>query len=187
MGMKCEGSTGLRPPHTRDDAAASVGTVAEPGVQSIESAAQAAATKAAHSRHGRRTGSAATSRVTGFAAALLLLVCALAAPGVQAESDLMLADGRRVTVIDLVEVEPEAGERTLILEYRTELDLGDRAALAAEIDAVWQSLRATVEAAGVSSAAIKAMAPPTGFLRKRSRALQTTVFRRGADGEWLRR
>ncbi|HUD41254.1 MAG TPA: hypothetical protein VMR06_04575 [Dokdonella sp.] len=118
---------------------------------------------------------------------MLLFAWALAAPGLHAESDLTLADGRRIAVIDLVEVEPEAGERTLILEYRTELELADRPALEAEIEAVWQALRATVEAAGVSRAAIKAMAPPTGFLRKRSRASETYVYRRAADGEWLRR
>lgn len=186
MGMKHEGSAGVRRPHGPDDAAAFVGTVAEPGVQSSESAVQAAVTKACYAQRGRRPRSAAASRMARFAATLLA-AWALAAPSVQAESDLTLADGRRVTVIDLVEVEPEAGERTLILEYRTELDLADRPALEAEIEAVWQSLRATVEAAGVSSAAIKAMAPPTGFLRKRSRASRTFVYRRGPDGAWLRR
>jgi hypothetical protein len=117
----------------------------------------------------------------------ILLALSVAAPCLHAESVQTLADGRRVTVIDVIEVAPEAGERTLILEYRTELDLGDRAALDAEVDAVWQSFRATVEAAGVSTAAIKAMAPPTGFLRKRSRAWETYVYWKSAAGEWSRR
>ncbi len=185
MGMRCDGSIGLRRRQAADDAVASAGADAV-GAQPSVSASYAAVTKARRSHPGDRPGSAAAWRAAGFAAALLL-AWALATPGVQAESDLTLADGRRITVIDLVEVEPEAGERTLILEYRSELDLADRAALEAEVDAVWQSLRATVEAAGVSSAAIKAMAPPSGFLRKRSRASETTVYRRGPDGEWLRR
>lgn len=186
MGMKRGRSIDLHRPQAREEAVAPVGTDAMPGMPSSPSRSHAAVTKTGRSRRGARSGSPATSPIARSAAALLL-AWALAAPRVQAESDLMLADGRRVTVIDLVEVEPEAGARTLILEYRTELDLGDRPALEAEIEAVWQSLRATVETAGVSSAAIKAMAPPTGFLRKRSRASETFVYRRGPDGEWLRR
>jgi|GEM_PF-4704741 len=186
MGMKRGRSIDLHRPQAREEAAAPVGTDAMPGMRSSRSRSHAAVTKTGRSRRGARSGSSATSPIARFAAALLL-AWALAAPRVQAESDLMLADGRRVTVIDLVEVEPEAGARTLILEYQTELDFGDRPALEAEIEAVWQSLRATVETAGVSSAAIKAMTPPTGFLRKRSRASETFVYRRGPDGEWLRR
>lgn len=186
MGMKHDRPVGLRRRDARDDAGASVGTGAAPGVRTVEPVSHATGTRTGYLHRGSRPESTAASSPAGFAA-VLLLAWALAAPGVQAESDLTLADGRRITVIDLVEVEPEAGARTLILEYRTELDLGDRPALEAEIDAVWQALRATVEAAGVSSAAIKAMAPPTGFLRKRSRASQTTVYWRGPDGQWLRR
>lgn len=122
----------------------------------------------------------------GFALGTALTL-ALAGSGLHAETVETLADGRRITVIQVIEVEPEAGERTLILEYRTALDLADRVALQAEVDAVWQSFRDTVEAAGVTTAAIKAMAPPTGFLRKRSRAQETFVYWRRDGGAWLRR
>lgn len=115
---------------------------------------------------------------------MLFLALAGAAHGAEVET---LPDGRRITLLQVVEVEPEAGARTLVLEYQTELPLTDAAALAAEVDAVWAYFRPTVEAAGVDTAAIKAMAPPTGFIRKRSKASETFVYWRSGNGPWARR
>lgn len=120
-------------------------------------------------------------RIVGL---MLLLVLAATVRGAEVQT---LPDGRRITLLQVVEVEPETGARTLVLEYQTELPLTDTAALAAEVDAVWAYFRPTVEAAGVDTAAIKAMAPPTGFIRKRSKASQTFVYWRSGNGPWARR
>ena len=77
------------------------------------------------------------------------------------------------------------GEETLLLRYRTDLDLSDTRALEREVADVWEYLRPRVEALGLRVAVIQAAHWELPSWQRRGAAAQYVV-ERAAGGSWAR-
>lgn len=64
----------------------------------------------------------------------------------------------------MLRVASNPSERILLLNYQTYINLNDVPALHKEALSVWEKFRPEVEHWGYTEAALKANAPPTGFL-----------------------
>ena len=99
-----------------------------------------------------------------------LVGCARPANAGRSNNDtaLQLGNGREVKVLGLMmlRVANNPSERILLLNYQTNINLNDNdvPALHKEALMVWDKFRPEVERSGYTEAALKANAPPTGFL-----------------------
>ena len=91
---------------------------------------------------------------------LRLLVGSLAAlgcgPAVPEYTLVHTASGRAIALEETSEVRLADGRPAVLLSYRSDVDLEDRAALQIEVDAVWEHFRPAVEAAGRDRAVVRA-------------------------------
>lgn len=88
-------------------------------------------------------------------------------------------------VIQIIDMQLATGEHMYILEYRTSRSIEDVAGMALEAESLWPRLRPMSEAAGHSSAGIRAVTPATGLFFKQTKAY-TFIWKMTASGAWHR-
>jgi len=88
-------------------------------------------------------------------------------------------------IIQIIDMKLATGEHLYILEYRTLRSIEDVASLAREAESLWPTLRPKSEAAGHSSAGIRAVEQPTGELIQQAQAY-TFIWQKGSSGDWQR-
>lgn len=116
--------------------------------------------------------------------ALVLLVLATACAS-QTAPPLELSPGHRVHLLGLNRLRAPDGTRIVLLHYRTERSLADRAAVEQEAEAVWAAFRERAEHADASQVVLRAHVVRRKWLRKVDSSL-AFVFVRQPDGSWQR-
>ncbi len=121
---------------------------------------------------------------------LRLLVGSLAAlgcgPAVPEYTLVHTASGRAIALEETSEVRLTDGRPALLLSYRSDVDLEDRAALQIEVDAVWENFRPAVEAAGRQRAVLRARRLDKPGWQRRIQVVQFVV-ERAPGGSWRAR
>jgi hypothetical protein len=97
-----------------------------------------------------------------------------------------LPSGREIKVLGVTKMFFSQDDPALMLKYQTDLDLDDGAALAAEVEEVWQVFRKDAEAAQVNGAIILVSDAPKGFIVTTNNN-HGFVFERSPDGAWRRK
>lgn len=110
-------------------------------------------------------------------------VIAACATGQPSYSEVRLPSGNLIKVLGTVRVLFRADDPALMLKYRTECSLEDKAALQREVDEIWTAFRNDIERAGVKNAIISANEPRQGFIITTTRSFNF-VYKRSADGTW---
>lgn len=96
-----------------------------------------------------------------------------------------LPTGKSIKVIKVSKILFTEGSPALMLNYQTDLPIGDVSALTKEADEIWLSFQDNVEDAGFSIGAISASAPQKGLIIKTSKS-HNFVYKKGSNGEWSR-
>ncbi len=121
---------------------------------------------------------------------LRVLVATLAAigcgPAVPEYTRVQTASGRVIALEETSEVHLADGRPALLLSYRSDVDLEDRAALQNEVDAVWEHFRPAVEAAGRDRAVVRARRLDKPGWERRIQVVQFVV-ERSPGGSWRAR
>ncbi len=121
---------------------------------------------------------------------LRVLVGSLAAigcgPAVPEYTLVHTASGRAIALEETSEVRLSDGRPALLLSYRSDVDLEDRAALQIEVDAVWEHFRPAVEATGRDRAVVRARRLDKPGWERRIQVVQFIV-ERAPGGGWRAR
>lgn len=96
-----------------------------------------------------------------------------------------LPSGKQVKVLGFGPVTYTGGskDKTLMLSYRTDLKVSDRAAVKKEVDEIWPVFRENAEKGGFTSAVISANELPHGWILEKGNSFNF-VYIRNADGTW---
>ena len=117
---------------------------------------------------------------------LLALLCACSV-GPQYEVK-TLPNGKQLKVIGITKVQmatPKGVVSFLRLEYQTDLEISDTAALEREAEQIWPYFKNDVEQAGLNEAVIKANTAPTGTIIQQSSS-QAFAYKKNSNGAWSR-
>ena len=115
---------------------------------------------------------------------LALLLSLLAACAVEpSASKTDFAQSSTPAIVRVVDMELATGEHLYILEYRTTHSIHDLATVAREAESFWPTLRPKSEAAGHSSAGIRAIGQPTDGSAQTVQAY-TFIWQRSPAGNW---
>jgi hypothetical protein len=117
---------------------------------------------------------------------LSVMVLALAGCGTADTSYTVhrLPSGREVKVLGVSKMFFSKGDPALMLKYRTDLRLEDRALLRKEVEEVWQAFRVDVEQAGLKAAIISVHEPPKRLLIVSTNKSYNFVIQKSAEGAW---
>ena len=114
-------------------------------------------------------------------ASLLSLLVACAVEPSAGKTDLTQAS--TPAIVRVVDMELATGEHLYILEYRTTHSINDLDNVAREAESLWPTLRPKSEAAGHSSAGIRAVEQPTDDSDQTIQAY-TFIWQRSPAGNW---
>jgi hypothetical protein len=95
-----------------------------------------------------------------------------------------LPSGEQVRVLAIRKVNVGASGPALMLQYETDLNLDDEAAVHAEVERIWAEFRRDADQAQVRSAIVSANAPPSGGGVISHTRSYNFVFERTGGGEW---
>ena len=120
----------------------------------------------------------------------LMLTCGLSAQHVARGSyALKLGSGKIIQIVGISETELNVtNEKAAVLRYITEVDFdNDLQGRSIELDAVWDSIRSTIEQAGIRAVVLEIADKPSEFSplfsATKSRGI---VLKQGKDGVWRR-
>ena len=116
------------------------------------------------------------------AALSLLAACSLEP---QAGQSLKETKSSSPEVIQLIDMQLATGQHLYILEYRTKLPITDTGNLAKEAETLWPDLQLKAEAAGHSTAGIRAVMQPVNSFITRTDTY-TFIWERDQSGKWHR-
>lgn len=118
-------------------------------------------------------------RLVAIAPLLLLLGC-----GNQQSYQLStLPSGKQVKVLGVGKIYFSKDDPALMLKYQTDLNLEDKDALRKEVDEIWETFKADVEKAHLTTAIVSANEVPKGTLVKTGKGYRF-AFKKMADGTW---
>jgi len=99
-----------------------------------------------------------------------------------------LPSGKRIEFLSLVHLTSGAGEKALMLKYRTEIPIENIAALEREADEIWAVFRFDVERTGLTIGILSANEPETSLLGSYVTANKSHQFgyQRSPGGAWVK-
>jgi hypothetical protein len=95
-----------------------------------------------------------------------------------------LSSGEQVKVLGIRKVNVGASGPALMLQYQTDLNMDDEAAVHTEAERIWAEFRSDADRAKVQSAIVSANSPPSGGGVISHTKAYNFVFERKGAGEW---
>jgi hypothetical protein len=117
---------------------------------------------------------------------ILALLCACS-PGPKHQVE-TLPNGKQLKVLSINTVKmatPNGVLSYLRLDYQTDLNISDVAALQKEVDEIWPYFKNNAEQAGMDEAIIRANSAPKGTFIQETKS-HAFAYEKGPDGRWSR-